>query len=173
MKKKYRREMDYVYAVMGEMQRKLERQIKDLDDVRVIMDILGKIRQQEVDMELRIDPIEEAFNILSRHEILIEKEVMEQVDSLRYSWRTIQNRAQDVHAGLLSMQPGLQQELSDNLENFRIEKETYCHEYRFAGPMQAGLSPRDASDRLILFQVSIIFYIKLYNNNEKLNVFIS
>lgn len=58
MKKKYKREMDYVYAVINEMDRKLDRTIRDLDDVRMIMDTLGKIREQEVDMELKIDPIE-------------------------------------------------------------------------------------------------------------------
>lgn len=65
MKKKYRREMDYVYAVIGEMERKLERTIRDLDDVRLIMDTLKKIREQEVDMELKIDPIEVLSNLRS------------------------------------------------------------------------------------------------------------
>lgn len=50
--------MDYVYAVINEMDRKLERPIRDLDDVRMVMDTLKKIREQEVDMELKIDPIE-------------------------------------------------------------------------------------------------------------------
>nr|CAD7590202.1 unnamed protein product [Timema genevievae] len=58
LKKKYRREMDYVYAVMNEMDRKLERPIRDLDDVRLVMETLKKIREQEVDMELKIEPIE-------------------------------------------------------------------------------------------------------------------
>lgn len=58
MKKKYKREMDYVFAVINEMERKLEKPIRDLDDVRMIMDTLKKIREQEVDMELKIDPIE-------------------------------------------------------------------------------------------------------------------
>lgn len=58
MKKKYKREMDYVYAVINEMDRKLDRNIRDLDDVRMIMDTLAKIREQEVDMELKIEPIE-------------------------------------------------------------------------------------------------------------------
>lgn len=61
MKKKYKREMDYVYAVINEMDRKLERNIRDLDDVRMVMDTLGKIREQEVDMELKIDPIEVGY----------------------------------------------------------------------------------------------------------------
>lgn len=65
MKKKYKREMDYVYAVINEMDRKLDRTIRDLDDVRMVMDTLGKIREQEVDMELKIDPIEvKHINIL-------------------------------------------------------------------------------------------------------------
>lgn len=58
MKKKYKREMEYVFAVINEMDRKLEKPIRDLDDVRLIMDTLRKIREQEVDIDLKIDPIE-------------------------------------------------------------------------------------------------------------------
>lgn len=58
MKKKYKREMDYVYAIMNDLERKLERPIRDLDDVRTVMETLKKIREQEVDMELKIDPVE-------------------------------------------------------------------------------------------------------------------
>lgn len=50
--------MDYVFAVISEMDRKLEKPIRDLDDVRMIMDTLKKIREQEVDIDLKIDPIE-------------------------------------------------------------------------------------------------------------------
>lgn len=50
--------MDYVYALINEMERKLERPIRDLDDVRLVMDMLKKIREQEIDMELKIEPIE-------------------------------------------------------------------------------------------------------------------
>lgn len=58
MRKKYKREMDYVYAIMNDLERKLDRPIRDLDDVRTVMETLKKIREQEVDMELRIDPVE-------------------------------------------------------------------------------------------------------------------
>lgn len=64
MKKKYRREMDYVYAVINEMERKLQHTIRDLDDVRFVMDTLKRIRDQEVDMELKIEPIDVRINCL-------------------------------------------------------------------------------------------------------------
>uniref|UniRef100_A0A8W7PQG3 Dynein, axonemal, heavy chain 5 n=1 Tax=Anopheles coluzzii TaxID=1518534 RepID=A0A8W7PQG3_ANOCL len=152
MKKKYKREMDYVYAVINEMDRKLDRQIRDLDDVRTVMDTLSKIREQEVDMELKIEPIEEAFNMMHKYDIQVDREYMDQVDNLRYTWIRLQSRAMEVHCKLLEMQPAFQNELRSNLERFKQDKQEYVVEYRASGPMQPGLTPREASDKLLLFQ---------------------
>ncbi|XP_075145766.1 dynein axonemal heavy chain 1 [Haematobia irritans] len=152
MKKKYKKEMDYVYAVINEMDRKLDRPIRDLDDVRMIMETLGKIREQEVDMELRIDPIEEAFNVLTRYEVQVEREQFDLVDNLRSTFQNLLACALQAQVKLLEMQPSFQDDLKDNLDNFKQDKITYVSEYRTAGPMQPGLTPREASDRLILFQ---------------------
>ncbi|XP_073975032.1 dynein axonemal heavy chain 1 [Rhodnius prolixus] len=152
VRKKYHREMDYVYAVMSEMERKLDRPIRDLDDVRMIMETLKKIREQEVDMELRIEPIEEAFNILTRFELPVDREILEQVDNLRYTWQQLLGRSMEVNTLLLAMQPHFQEELQANLEKFRVDSEEYICQYKTCGPMSPGLSPREASDRLIMFQ---------------------
>lgn len=87
----------------------------------------------------------------------VEREIIEQVDNLRYVWTTLLANAQKVHVNLLDMQPQLQEDLRNNLEKFRQDKVDYCNEYRTAGPMQPGLTPREASDRLILFQVTPVF----------------
>lgn len=171
MKKKYKREMDYVYAVINEMDRKLDRPVRDLDDVRMVMDTLGKIRDQEVDMELKIDPIEEAFSTLAKYEIPVEKEHTESVDNLRDTWYKLKNRALDTHCKLLDMQPVFQEELTTNLDRFKNEKIDYVNEYNNAGPMQAGLTPREASDKLILFQNrfdGMWRRLQLFQNGEEL-----
>ncbi|KAF5296158.1 hypothetical protein FQA39_LY12612 [Lamprigera yunnana] len=152
MKKKYRREMDYAYAVINEMGRKLDKPIRDLDDVRLIMDTLKKTREQEIDMELKIEPIEEAFNILTRYDVRVEQAVLEQVDNLRYTWNQLMAKSLNVNVHLLSKQPQFQEELRVNLAKFKQDKIDYCNEYKDAGPMESGLAPREASDRLILFQ---------------------
>ncbi|CAD6991963.1 unnamed protein product [Ceratitis capitata] len=163
MKKKYKKEMDYVYAVINEMDRKLDRPIRDLDDVRMIMETLSKIREQEVDMELRIDPIEvscddsklfalEAFNVLTRYEVQVEREQFDLVDNLRSTFQNLLACALQAQVKLLDMQPSFQDDLKNNLDKFKQDKIQYVNEYRTAGPMQAGLTPREASDRLILFQ---------------------
>lgn len=66
----------------------------------------------------------------------------------------------DVNVLLLTMQPHFEEDLRRNLERFRHDNVEYCHEYRTSGPMMPGLTPREASDRLILFQVC---YFSLFN----------
>ena len=75
------------------------------------------------------------------------------MDNLRYTWQRLLGRAMDVNVLLLTMQPHFEEDLHRNLEHFHHDSVEYCHEYRTSGPMMPGLSPREASDRLMLFQV--------------------
>lgn len=74
---------------------------------------------------------------------------------MRYTFNQMSQRALSCHVQLLDMQPQFQNELKTNLNKFREDKILYCEEYQTVGPMQPGLTPREASDRLILFQVRI------------------
>lgn len=90
---------------------------------------------------------------MSRYDAKLEQTILDQVDNLRYTWMQLLAKSQKVNVHLLSMQPHFQEELRTNLAKFRQEKIDYCNEYKTAGPMEPGLAPREASDRLILFQV--------------------
>lgn len=46
MQMKYKREMDFIVAQVADFDRKLDRQIADLDDIRIIMETQKKIRDQ-------------------------------------------------------------------------------------------------------------------------------
>nr|CAD7590203.1 unnamed protein product [Timema genevievae] len=105
--------------------------------------------------EIRESPGEgkkEAFNVVTRYDLAVDKEDLEQVDNLRYTWQRLQARALEVNVLLLTMQPHFEDDLRENLDNFRQDNIEYCHEYRTTGPMMPGLTPREASDRLIMFQ---------------------
>ena len=58
----------------------------------------------------------------------------------------------DVQLLLLTVQEHFQKELVANLEIFRKDCDAFVVEYHNNGPMQPGLSPREASDRLQMFQ---------------------
>ncbi|KAF6202133.1 hypothetical protein GE061_004531 [Apolygus lucorum] len=120
---------------------------------KYMMPILGmRMKQFLVPVKSVIVKVEEAFNILTRYELPVDREVLEQVDNLRYTWQQLLGRSMEVNTLLLAMQPHFQEELQANLTKFREDSEDYVEQYRNCGPMSPGLSPREASDRLILFQ---------------------
>jgi dynein heavy chain len=59
----YRRKMDKIIAQINDLSRKLNRPIKDLDDLRLGMHALRLIRDKEIDMEMAIDPIEVKYSV--------------------------------------------------------------------------------------------------------------
>lgn len=52
------KEMERLFAQLTELSRRLERPLKDLDDIKGAIDILRKTRDLELDMDDAIDPIE-------------------------------------------------------------------------------------------------------------------
>ena len=85
MQIKYKREMDFIVAQVIDFDRKLDRPINDLDDIRIIMETQKKIRDQEIDMDMKIDLVEEAFALLSKYEIQLTKEEVENEEKHEYN----------------------------------------------------------------------------------------
>lgn len=100
---------------------------------------------------------QEAFNVVTRYELPVDREDLEQVDNLRYTWQQLIARAMETNCLLLSLQPHFAEDLCRNLDCFHRDTIQYCHDYRTSGPMIPGLTPREASDRLLLFQVGFMF----------------
>ena len=50
--------MERLMVVFGQLDRKLDRKIRDLDDTRIAMDCLRDIRMQEVEFEMSIELVE-------------------------------------------------------------------------------------------------------------------
>lgn len=109
--------------------------------------------------------LQEAFNVVTRYELPVDREDLEQVDNLRYTWQQLIARAMETNCLLLSLQPHFSNDLCHNLECFCRDTVQYCHDYHTSGPMMPGLTPREASDRLLLFQVGFMFV------NTSVNIF--
>ncbi|XP_069469880.1 dynein axonemal heavy chain 5 [Ambystoma mexicanum] len=150
--KKYRTEMENIFAFVEEMNKRLNRQIKDLDDIRIAMAALKEIREQQICIDFQVGPIEESYAMLNKYELLVAKEEMEKVDTLRYTWEKLLVRAIEVQNELVSLQPNFRGELISTVQNFIKDCTDYYSDYDKNGPMVFGLAPQEASDRLIMFQ---------------------
>jgi dynein heavy chain len=99
-------------------------------------------------MDMKIDLVEEAFALLAKYQIQLTKEESEKVDSLSYNWLQLQGKAMDVQLLLLTVQEHFQKELIANLKIFENDCKSFVDDYNGNGPMQPGLTPKEASDRL-------------------------
>ncbi|XP_048363840.1 dynein axonemal heavy chain 5 [Sphaerodactylus townsendi] len=150
--KKYRSEMENIFTFVEEINKKLNRPIKDLDDIRMAMAALQDIREQQIPIDFQVGPIEESYAMLNKYELLVAKEEMEKVDTLRYTWEKLLVRANEVQNELVALQPKFRRELISAVKIFVEDCDHYYLDYDKNGPMVAGIEPQEASDRLAMFQ---------------------
>ncbi|XP_075937500.1 dynein axonemal heavy chain 5 isoform X1 [Anarhichas minor] len=150
--RKYRSDMEQIFAFVDEAGKKLNRQIKDLDDIRIAMTSLKEIREHQISVDFKVSPIEESYAMLHKYELSVAKEEADKVDTLRYTWDKLLSRSTEVQNELVTLQPNFRGELVTNVETFLEDCQHFYQDYDKDGPMGEGLAPQDASDRLIMFQ---------------------
>ncbi|XP_052062310.1 dynein axonemal heavy chain 5-like isoform X2 [Mytilus californianus] len=159
---KYSSEMEEMFEFIEDLNKRLSRPLKDLDDIRYAMGSLKDIRESEIRIDMGITPIEESYAMLNKHELPVNKEEMERCDTLRYSWEKLQAQAAEVQTTLLEVQPMFKSELIENVKTFIGDCDDFCGGYDTAGPMVPGVAPREASDRLVIFQNNFDILYKKY-----------
>uniref|UniRef100_A0ACB8GAZ6 Dynein heavy chain 8, axonemal n=1 Tax=Sphaerodactylus townsendi TaxID=933632 RepID=A0ACB8GAZ6_9SAUR len=132
LNEEYKKKMQDMISFMTEYLKKLSRPIRDLDDVRFAMEALANIRDKEIEMDMTLGPIEEAYTILNRFEVEVTKEESEGVDTLRYSFNKLQSKASSVQDELILVQPKFKAQLLDAVEVFREDVSSYEVAYEMA-----------------------------------------
>uniref|UniRef100_A0A8B9E3A9 Dynein axonemal heavy chain 8 n=1 Tax=Anser cygnoides TaxID=8845 RepID=A0A8B9E3A9_ANSCY len=93
LNEEYKKKMTDMMSFITTYLKKLSRPLRDLDDIRLAMEALSIIRDNKIQMDMTLGPIEEAYAILNTFEIEVTKEESEGVDSLRYSFNKLQKKA--------------------------------------------------------------------------------
>ncbi|KAL8185634.1 UNVERIFIED_CONTAM: Dynein heavy chain 8, axonemal [Gekko kuhli] len=125
LNEEYKKKMQDMITFITEYLKKLSRPIRDLDDVRFAMEALSNIRDKEIEMDMTLGPIEEAYTILNRFEVEVTKEESEGVDTLRYSFNKLQSKASSAQDELIQVQPKFKAQLLEAVEVFREDVSNY------------------------------------------------
>ncbi|XP_021362874.1 dynein heavy chain 5, axonemal-like isoform X1 [Mizuhopecten yessoensis] len=145
-------EMDEMLDFIDTLTKRLSRPVKDLDDVRAEMAALAEIREAEIKIDMTITPVEESYAMLNRYNIFFNDGNAERVDSLSYGWKKLIAQSQQVQNHLLEIQPKFKSDLLAGVETFINSSNEFSEDYNTAGPMEDGIVPREASDRLNIYQ---------------------
>uniref|UniRef100_A0A3B4UMV2 Dynein axonemal heavy chain 5 n=1 Tax=Seriola dumerili TaxID=41447 RepID=A0A3B4UMV2_SERDU len=126
--RKYRSEMEQIFAFVDEAGKKLNRQIKDLDDIRIAMAALKEIREQQISIDFQVGPIE-SYAMLHKYELSVAKEEADKVDTLRYTWEKLLSRSTEVQNELVALQPNFRGELVSNVGTFLEDCQHFYQDY--------------------------------------------
>ena len=152
MLQRYKSEMKHICNFIYEMDVKFDRALVNLDDIRIIMEAQKKLREMEIDIEVNIETIQQAFSLAEKYNLQIEKEDHEVIKNLHRVFEELLTKGMDLQVLLLTVQEHFQKNLLESLAVFQGECDDFCKGYHDTGPMQPGLSPKDASDKLSIFQ---------------------
>ncbi len=92
MNEKCARDMDEILEFFDNMGKRLSRPVKDLDDVRSHMAALVEIREAEIKIDMTISPIEEAYTMLNKYNLIFNDGNAERVDQLSYGWKLLKGQ---------------------------------------------------------------------------------
>ncbi len=168
---KYKKEINDVLVFVEDATKRLQRDIRDLEDIKTAMDTLKEVRDNEIHIDMTIQPIEECYALLQKHEIPVQREEIERCDTLRYNWQKLLQLSSHLSGHLLSLQPSYKENLKKNVASFAVECKSFYDRYKKKGPMVLGVPPREASDRLFLFQNNfdqLFRKFSAYTNGEEL-----
>ena len=152
LNRKVKTDMEELIEYMEGKTFKLSRKIADIDDLRIAVQTLSEIRETEVDIDMKVAPIEEAYLLLTKHNVAVTHEETEMVDSLRYSWKKLKTLVIETQAHLSKIQPIFKAELVSSVQKFSQDVKDFTGEYTENGPMTPGIAPKTASERLNVFQ---------------------
>ncbi|XP_073486924.1 dynein axonemal heavy chain 5-like [Aquarana catesbeiana] len=152
LNKKAAMDMDEIYSFIDNLGKRLNRPINDLDDVRGAMDALKEIRESEIKIDMMIGPIEESHSLLVKYELLFQDGNAERVDGLAYAWKNLNTQVVQTQNLLIKVQPEMKTDLLNGVKKFQIDASEFYKDYDVTGPGVEGIPPREASDRLQVFQ---------------------
>ena len=145
-------ELDSVMVWMDDMQKRLKRDILDLDNVRSAMGYLKEIREKEGQIEQLFGPVEEMYAMLNRYEVRVGKEEQEKVSELQYAWKKLKKQADDVGDGLVSLQSNFKKDLVRNVKQFVVDVMSFRNDWEANGPTVPGITPMQGHERLQRFK---------------------
>ncbi|KAK9893078.1 hypothetical protein WA026_023570 [Henosepilachna vigintioctopunctata] len=147
-KQKLNEMVDFIKA----QEKIMNKPVTDLDECRTALICLDQIRDRFITMDMDLISIEETYAVFQKFKIDTPKEDIERIDTLRFNFENMQNHAKKVQYSLSQLQEPLLKELTEGVEKFKIEVENFDRDFEESGPMIPGLSAREASDRVLIFQ---------------------
>ena len=152
LNQKTQKDMEELFTFADETIKKMSRPIEDLEDVRLAMNSLKDIRENEIRLDAMMAPIEAGYAMLVKNNVKISSAEQDQLDSMRFQWEKMRKQGAELGTHLVKIQPDFKTQLVASVKQFGVDQKAFLSDYNIKGPMVDGIAPSEASDRLEGFQ---------------------
>ncbi|KAG1684351.1 Dynein heavy chain 5, axonemal [Nymphon striatum] len=150
--KHYKMIMQDLCHMMSNLSSRLSRPVQDIDDIQQAIITINEVNRISIDTERKISNIEEVYGMMTKFCLHVDNDEIDQVDNLAYLWRQLLNKCYHKQDHLRVVNNSFKIQLICNVETFCADCDQFYAEYSTSGPMVKGLTPSEASDRLIVLQ---------------------
>ena len=147
-----RNDMMKLINFMDKMKNSLSKGISQLEDLRSAMEALKKVRNMAAKFDIKMTPIEESYQLLSKYNVVVPQEELEQFEGLTYNWNKLKELEKQQQEILQKVSPSFKNQVVEGMDQFLVDFKLFLKQYHEEGPMAPGLSPSEASERLKIFQ---------------------
>ena len=153
-----KKQMDELLEYMNNAERRLQREVNDLNDLRSVMDHLKEIRDKESGIQMEISPVMDMYRLLELYlpSNIIQKEEMDSRSMLRPRWRALVDKAETVTDTLNTLQLKFKRKLLKDVRVFQNDVTTFRADYIANGPMVPNIEPMEAVERLKRFKEEFV-----------------
>jgi len=120
------------------------------------------LRENDIKFESMMAPVEEGYQMLLKNNVAIPVEEQDMLDSMRFQWKKLTSTAVAKADQLMEIQPQFKTKLVESVTSFQKEQASFLSDYAIKGPMVAGIAPREASDRLAVYNTRFDEVYKKY-----------
>ena len=144
--------MNEILSFTDDLTKRLTRGVNDLEDVRLAMNALKDLREEELRLDAMMAPLEAGYAMLIKNNVKISSAEQDQLDSMRFEWDKMRQASNELSTHLVTIQPEFKQNLIESVATFQGDQKAFISDYNIKGPMVEGIAPSEASDRLAVFK---------------------
>jgi dynein heavy chain len=129
-------DMNAVFEFTDDILKRLGRDIHDLEDVRLSMETLKDLRENEIKIDALMAPIEAGYKLLEKYNVKVTAAEHEQLDSMQFQWGKMVTASAEKNSHLVTIQPEYKEQLTVNVAKFQVDQKEFLSDYNIRGPMQ-------------------------------------
>jgi len=152
---------------------KIDKPAKDIDSLGNVMYALEEIRKKESEIEIQFRPVVDMQNLLDQYlPELREKDDLDASQILDKEWGQLVDQAVEIRNSLQHQQAEFKKDLIQGINYLVTDVQEFRKNFELNGPMVAGIEPKEALNRLRMFQDEFSIRNRKFNSyNSGENLF--